>query len=148
MGMPLNGSDQVRGEIIRLLSTTQSETDGISSYRYYSSSLVPILHAPSRVGLMVSRFCELVSHPHCPSSDAWPSFSAPHSKSPSVSPTGQFLASLTLLHPQLLRHEALVVIPPPTNHQPSPPLISEAALPDCLHAWILSLEKQLCADIS
>lgn len=86
--------------------------------------------------------------------NAWPGFSTPHPKAPSVGPTGQLLASLTLLQPKLLRHEALVIILPLTVQPGGHLLLSLlsfypfASLPDCLHAWILSLEMQLWADIS
>lgn len=86
------------------------------------SALVPDLHAPSmRAGVKDPWLCgQLKASESSTSSisDAWPGFSTPP-KAPSVSPTGQFLASLTLLHPQLLSHKALVEPPPACSTIPS-----------------------------
>lgn len=86
--------------------------------------------------------------------NAWPGFSTPRPEAPSVGPMGQLLASLTLLQPKLLRHDAPVIILPlpaqPSSHLlPSlPSFYPSACLPDFLHAWILSLESELWPDIS
>lgn len=56
--------------------------------------------------------------------NAWPGSSTPHPEAPSVGPMGQLLASLTLLQPKLLWHDALAIVLP----LPAQPAISLLSL--------------------
>lgn len=85
--------------------------------------------------------------------NAWPGFSTPHPEAPSVGPMGQLLASLTLLQPKLLRHDAAAIILPPAGSARQPQLPSalfwaSTSLLVCLQARIPSLETPPWTDIS
>lgn len=69
--------------------------------------------------------------------NAWPGFATPHLVHPSVCPVSQLLASLTLLQPKLLKHDAPSHKPSPASspRRPSPSLTSELLLL-CLFAWL------------
>lgn len=148
--MIFDQSDQVE-KMVQLLLTNQNQSDGF----HFLLLCIGAWHAFSckgrSEGLMtlwtVERLCVIHAvHLRCLTrflrSTSKSSICEPHRPVPGLShapssPAAQAHGSSCNPPPCLLNHLLLSSLIPPN-----------AALPDCVHAWILSLEKQLCADIS